>query len=545
MARYYGTRGNDTVVGAAEQDFFYDFGVGQDVLVGGGKSDFFYLSVDDVTDRVDGRDGLDTIDYSAADRAVRIDLAAGTVTATLHYQGIGFSYDATRLVTQVQNVENATGSIYGDTIYGTDDKNTLDGNAGDDWLYGRGGDDTLIGGANADHLYGGDNDDTLIGGRGDDYINGGNGTSDTVSYADVDVGYGIFANLTEGEFWAGAHTVTVYFSGNQTETDTVVNVENVLGTRFDDSMEGGAVANVFDGGAGDDFLLGHDGDDKLIGGDGDDILVGGRGADHLLGGTGSDWALYGAFNEIGPPESPTGTVVINLTDPTQNTWRAAGDTYDSIENILGSSFVDIITGDDNNNIIVDVGGSNTFYGLDGMDTFTGSNGDGDRFYGGSGEDTVDYSGILTNEAHVYQQINHSNVTVDLMNQSLNAGAAAGDYFNSIEDIVGTEFDDTISGNVYDNVLIGYDGDDHLQGRGGVDTLVGGDGSDTAIFSGNFADYQFTTLTQVTDGHLERFLEVYDTHAWRDGIDYLYGVEHLQFHDRTVNTVSVMDPLFMP
>jgi hypothetical protein len=33
----------------------------------------------------------------------------------------------------------------------------------------------------------------------------------------------------------------------------------------------------------------------------------------------------------------------------------------------------------------------------------------------------------------------------------------------------------------------------------------------AIFSGNFADYQFTTLPQFTpDGHLERFLEVYDT-----------------------------------
>jgi Ca2+-binding RTX toxin-like protein len=115
---------------------------------------------------------------------------------------------------------------------------------------------------------------------------------------------------------------------------------------------------------------------------------------------------------------------------------------------------------------------------------------------------------------------------------------------SIEDVIGTENNDTISGNQYNNVLIGYDGDDRLEGRGGVDTVLGGEGNDTAIFSGNFADYQFTTLQQFTpDGHLERYLEVYDTRAWHDGIDYVYGVEHLQFHNMIVDTASVMDPLF--
>ena len=547
MAKYFGTRGNDTIVGAAEQDFFYDFGVGHDVLTGGLKSDVFYLSVDDIADTVDGRDGNDTIDYSSADRVLRIDLTNGYVTATFHYQGIGFSYDATRVVTQVQNVENATGSIYGDTIIGNGGSNTLDGNAGDDTLFGRDGNDTLLGGGGADHLFGEDQDDTLIGGRGNDYINGGYGT-DTVSYADVNRGFGIDVNLNYPFGGIPVHTVNVYLSSSEKETDTVVGVENVIGTAYRDWMEGGDEANVFDGGGGVDLLLGHDGDDTLIGGDGDDVLFGGRGADHMLGGAGSDWADYTALNEEPPYDDPSGTVVIDLGDAARNTWWAAGDTYDSIENVLGSSYDDNITGDDNNNIIVDGWGSNTFYGLGGMDTFAGSPDQGDRFFGGTGKDTVDYSGIRAADpwwgGNIATDPNHSNVTVDLQNQSLNAGAAAGDYFNSIEDVIGTENNDTISGNQYDNVLIGYDGDDRLQGRGGVDTLLGAEGNDTAIFSGNFADYQFTTLQQFTpDGHLERFLEVYDTRAWHDGIDYVYGVEHLQFHNMIVDTASVMDPLF--
>ena len=542
MAKYFGTRGNDYITGAAETDYFYDFGVGRDVLTGGFKSDVFYLTVDDITDTVDGRDGNDTIDYSGADRALLIDLGSGTVTATFHYHDI-FSYDATRVVTQVQNVENATGSIYGDTIYGNGGSNTLDGNAGDDYLYGFDGRDTLLGGAGADHLYGGDQDDTLIGGAGNDSISGGNGI-DTVSYADGDRGSGILANLTDGPLSLDtvpghpAHTVAIQLSATQTETDTVVGVENVIGTAYSDWMEGGAAANMFDGGAGNDWLIGHDGDDTLIGDDGDDDLAGGRGADHLLGGAGSDWAYYN-INEL-TYDDPGGPVVISLINPASNNWWAAGDTYDSIENIYGSPFNDIITGDDDNNIIFDFAGSNKFYGRGGMDTFSGSPNHGDRFDGGDDMDTVDYSQAFATDLG----LGITNITVDLENPSLNAGAAAGDTFVLVENIIGTRHDDTISGNWENNILIGNDGDDLLEGRGWNDTLLGGDGNDTAIFTGNFADYQFRTVQYLnSEGHFERYLEVQDTQAYRDGTDNLYGVEHLQFHNMTVSTASVTDPLF--
>ena len=534
MAKYSGTRGNDQVIGAAESNYFYDFGIGRDVLTGNGKSDVFYLTVDDITDIVDGRDGNDTIDYSGSKYAVRIDLISGSVTATFHYQ-YPLSVDATVTVTQVQSIENATGSTYGDTVIGTDGSNTLDGNAGDDWLYGRDGNDTLLGGDGADHLYGGDQDDTLIGGIGNDYINGGAGLGDTVSYADVDRGVGVDVDFRDQASSQFSHLARFYGAG--AEIDTVVGVENAIGTRYGDRFEGGAEANVLDGADGDDFIWGFGGSDTLKGGAGDDKLSGGQGADRLIGGDGSDWARYnGSIAASNPPSS---WVTISLADPTSNTWEAAGDTYDSIENIEGSPFNDVITGNNGDNWIIDTDdngsgdfgnyrpdGYNYFYGLDGNDTFVGSPWHPDYFYGGNDVDKVSYDGLYP-----------GSVMIDLDHQALNDGYARGDRFYFVEDIVGTfNGDDTILGNYANNTFRGLGGDDRLMGRGGDDTLIGGGGTDTAVFSGDFDDYTFRAL-HFNDG--QTFLEVHDTHADRDGTDYVIQVERLEFHNITVNTSDLM------
>jgi len=137
---------------------------------------------------------------------------------------------------------------------------------------------------------------------------------------------------------------------------------------------------VFDGADGNDFIWGFGGADTLKGGAGDDHLNGGQGADHLVGGDGSDWAEYGGF--VAASDQPSSNVIISLADPTTNTWEAREDSYDSIENIVGSPFNDVITGHDGDNIIIDndddgstIGGAycpdgyNYFYGLGGNDTF--------------------------------------------------------------------------------------------------------------------------------------------------------------------------------
>jgi Ca2+-binding RTX toxin-like protein len=158
-------------------------------------------------------------------------------------------------------------------------------------------------------------------------------------------------------------------------------IENIVGSAFDDriaSFSQTAIDNVFDGGAGDDDLEGGagndtlrggtgldrldggDGNDTLEGGDGDDFLIGNLGADKLVGGAGSDTAVY--FQ--GP------AVTVDLSNPANNTGAdAAGDTYDSIENVVTSEGDDTIVGNAAANSLDGSGGRDTLTGGGGADTF--------------------------------------------------------------------------------------------------------------------------------------------------------------------------------
>ena len=86
--------------------------------------------------------------------------------------------------------------------------------------------------------------------------------------------------------------------------DTLINVENVIGTGGNDKLFGNSLNNVLDGGdesdsldgrAGDDSLYGGFGYDTLIGGEGDDLLLIG-GGDYLMGGNGDD-RIIGGMND--------------------------------------------------------------------------------------------------------------------------------------------------------------------------------------------------------------------------------------------------------
>ena len=216
-----------------------------------------------------------------------------------------------------------------------------------------------------------------------------------------------------------------------------------------------------------------------------------------------------------------------------------GHSYDSIENVFGSPFNDVITGNDNDNIIVDFSGSSTFYGNGGNDTFVGAAGAVDDFYGDGGSDTVDYSGAELSGQPMLPIT--GSVTIDLQSQGVNAGAAAEDRFYYVENIIGTSRPDTILGNNLNNEFHGGSGADRLMGRGGTDTLRGGDDIDTAVFRGDVGDYEFRVLhfnevISDTGYPFERFLEVTDRTANRDGTDYVIGIEQLEFNG-VVHNVS--------
>jgi Ca2+-binding RTX toxin-like protein len=116
---------------------------------------------------------------------------------------------------------------------------------------------------------------------------------DTVDYAESQTG--IVANLSSS---FGIHTesepeIAQATFGQSLWTDTLVEIENIVGSAFGDQMEGSSEPNILWGEDGDDMLFGLDGNDSLFGGSGADDLDGGAGSDFLHGGQGNDYLFGG------------------------------------------------------------------------------------------------------------------------------------------------------------------------------------------------------------------------------------------------------------
>ena len=176
------------------------------------------------------------------------------------------------------------------------------------------------------------------------------------------------------------------------------------------------------GSALDETIIGGAGNDYLQGNSGDDILMGGGGNDLLIGANGADNLRGGAGND-------------KLVGGTGNDYLTGGDGQDKLNGGTGDDIL--------------IGGKS-----------------GDRLMGGKGVDTADYS--ASDEA----------VQVFLDAGIGRDGHAAGDRLVAIENVIGTSYDDTLTGDDNDNTLWGRAGNDSLNGSAGMDMLIGGDGNDT-------------------------------------------------------------------
>lgn len=376
-----------------------------------------------------------------------------------------------------------------DTLFGNDGKDLLSGDVGSDSLYGGRSSDRIYGGNGADSLFAGHGNDTLKGGDGDDILSGGIGKdrivggdgNDTASY--IDSTSAVKINLRDGTA-----------SGGDAQGDKISSTENLTGSDFGDILIGDAHSNilrglggvdVITGLGGADILIGGDSADRIYGGDGDDALYGGIGRDRIFGGEGNDTALY--FDS-------TSGVKISLRDGTASGGDARGDKLSSIENLTGSQHRDKLVGDENSNILDGLGGVDILIGLGGADTLFGGSG-ADRVYGGDGDDFLSGGigkdrivGGNGNDTALYIN-SKSAVKISLRDGTANGGSAQEDQLSSIENIIGSSFNDKLIGNSFSNVLHGEDGVDVLSGLEGEDILFGGNGSDR-IYGGSDEDTIF-------------------------------------------------------
>jgi serralysin len=221
----------------------------------------------------------------------------------------------------------------------------------DDVAYGGTGSETFSAGKGSNVIDGGGGHDTFIFGIGFNTVNGGSGT-DTIDYSGVTwpstPSNGFTVNLVSGSAFGNGHS------------DTLANIEHVIGSDRADTITGNFLAN------------------NIKGGDGDDILDGGSGDDTLDGGSGNNTVRF----------SGSTAATVDLSKADAQTTGYGTDKLIDIQNLEGGSGGDRLKGDQHANRLDGNSGNDTLMGLAGNDTLQGESGN-DTLEGGAGNDTLD------------------------------------------------------------------------------------------------------------------------------------------------------------
>ncbi len=512
-----GHKGNDTLNGGAQgyDEAAYvsspsavtinlDTGVAQD---GWGNNDILIsiegiegsgfddsLTGDGGNNRLDGRGGNDTLDgglgndwveYNNASGAVTVNLAAGTAT--------GAAGTDTLI-----SIENVQGSIYADTMTGSTGDNRLEGLDGNDSLFGGAGNDSLLGGEGNDRLYGEAGDDLLSGGprRNTNWGTGTSGDFDTADYNNLSSP--ITLNLQ-----------TLQVTGASAGTDTLEGVEEVRATKGADNVTGSlglrslALPSVQTGIS----WVGLGGSDTITQSQtlyaywADPVYV-----DYAWSGTGIQ-AVATAANQVAVSYG-AGSMY----------WYGGSQAQGTDQLTYASALGDTRWDDSINlsNFSVNMHGSKRSYvGLSsGNDTVVG-NGDTtvSLLSSGSSASSLGSVGVsVTLQGNAETTVDLSHLSWQPLSSSTGRVNGGLVKFSGVDDVRGTNFNDTLTGG-------GYDDYEAFRGRAGDDIINGGTGYDMSDYLGSSAGVQVLLAQGVAKSTVSNDFSI--------GVDTLRGIEAIR------------------
>ncbi|MEJ7595030.1 MAG: M10 family metallopeptidase C-terminal domain-containing protein, partial [Planctomycetaceae bacterium] len=449
----YGGSGDDSLGGNTLANAFFG-GRGSDTLIGdaGDDSYIFGTAASAEADIIIESTGIDTLNFSALSTAVTLDL--GTTTA----QPVHSNRTLTLLTPT--SMENVLGGSGNDRLTGNSLNNSLSGQAGFDILKGGLGHDVLIGGLGHDsYVF-----EAAASAEFDSVSEFSGGGIDTLDF---------FALTTDVNVDLGSSVNQTVDANRTLSLNSATTFENIYGGSGNDILRGNAVGNAFVGGRGSDAMGGEAGDDIYIFG-----AAASAEADIVTEqvDNGIDTLNFSAL---------TTAIVVDLGTTTAqavhlNRTLTLSSTA-SMENVIGGSGNDSLTGNTLSNVITGGAGSDGMAGGGGNDTYVlraATSAEFDSFVelAGGGTDTLDFS-ALTIALNV-DLGSTSNQTIHT-NRSVNFNSDT-----SIENVIGGFGNDQLTGNASSNVLVGNGGDDQLFGLLDRDILVGGFGVDTLQGGGN-------------------------------------------------------------
>ena len=405
--KLFGWDGNDSLTGGGGNDTL-NGGAGADTLDGGtGLADMADYS----SDQDSNADGFGVaVSIGSTQNGSWGGVAYNVVVtevSTVFYGAATDGWGNTDNLGTVGTMENVHGSQYDDVIFGNNANNFFFGAKGDDLLVGGGGNDTLDGGTVGPDV-----------------------SFDWTSYKGA-TGNGVTVNLGTGN--------AVAMAGGNSGTDTLINIDGVVGSNFADSLTGGSNSQAFNGIKYEWFQ----------GGLGNDTIDGGRGTLAAMDASNFEfnWARYAGV---------AGQVVVNLaSNAASSDGEGGADTFIGINAVWGGNAGDLLTG-----------GNTTF---DYYEIFNGSGGS-DTIDGGSrtGRDFAAYRDATIGVTVVLDTDN----TLGNGNSGTGAdGLGGNDVLISIEGVIGSDFNDTITGGATDDSFQGRKGDDSMNGGAGTADVV--------------------------------------------------------------------------